>query len=366
MTIIIFFIILGVLVFIHELGHFAVAKFFGVRVDEFGMGFPPRAKKLFSRNGTDYTLNWIPFGGFVKIYGEDSLENGKQDPDYNRSMIAKPWWQQILILIAGVTMNVLLAWALFSVAFMIGTPTTLSSVDNPERIKDTQLTVLSVVPESPAAKAGMTAGDQITLVESLNTTLSGNNLSTEQVINTIRTTELNTPIHFQVKKIGTSSVSDLLIIPEQGIAGDQPAIGVSLDQVGMYREGLFKSIKSGFLNTWHVTTQTTQAFWQLITGKSTVGNLTGPIGLVSVVGDAQKIGFTSVITLMAVISINLAVLNMMPFPALDGGRVVIVLIEAITRKKINPKIVTWVNGIGFMLLLALMVFVTVKDVIKLF
>ena len=136
-SIIVLFLILGILIFVHELGHFAVAKFFGIRVDEFGMGFPPRAVKLFSRNGTDYTINWVPFGGFVKIHGEDSLE--ANDPDFHRSLVSKKWWQQILVLVAGVMMNVILAWVLFSATLMIGAPVAASQVDHPELLRNQAL-----------------------------------------------------------------------------------------------------------------------------------------------------------------------------------------------------------------------------------
>jgi regulator of sigma E protease len=369
LSVVIFILLLGVLVFVHELGHFAVAKLFGIRVDEFGMGFPPRAKKMFSRNGTDYTLNWIPFGGFVKIYGEDSLENGEKDPDYKRSMGAKAWWKQILVLVAGVTMNILLAWALFSFAFMIGAPTAVSGVDHPEQVKNPKLTVLQVMPGSPAEKSGLVAGDKVLKLESLDTVITGSDLSADNFTKTIRSTEPNIPVHLQIEKTDKST-ADLLIIPQNGLVGDYPAIGVSVDQVGMYHEGFFRSIKSGFVNTLSITKQTGAAFYNLIhdavLGKADTKNLTGPVGLVSVVGDAQKIGAVYVIMLAAMISINLAVLNVIPFPALDGGRVVIVIIEAITRRKINANVVGWINTIGFFLLIALMIFISVKDVIKLF
>lgn len=369
LSVVIFIVLLGVLVFVHELGHFAMAKLFGIRVDEFGMGFPPRAKKLFHRNGTDYTLNWIPFGGFVKIYGEDSLENGTQDPDYKRSMGAKSWWKQVIVLIAGVTMNILLAWFLFSIAFMVGAPTAVSGVDNPDQVKNAQLTVLQVLPGSPAEKSGLTAGDKVLKLETLTTVIESNDLTAENFTRAIHGSELNVPIHVQIQKTD-KTISDLLIVPQKGLIAEYPAIGVSVDRVGMYREGFFKSIKSGFINTVSVTKQTGVAFYHLITdafqGKADTKNLTGPVGLVSVVGDAQKIGAVYVIMLAAMISINLAVLNLIPFPALDGGRIVTVIIEAITRRKINANIIGWVNTIGFFLLIALMIFISIKDVIKLF
>lgn len=370
MTIILFLLILGVLIFVHELGHFAVAKLFGIRVDEFGMGFPPRATKLFSRNGTDYTLNWIPFGGFVKIYGEDALEEtGKEDPDYKRSFGAKSWWKQILVLIAGVTMNIILAWALFSIAFMVGAPTAVTGVDHPEKITNPQLTVLQVMPKSPAETAGLAAGDKILELESLTTVIKSQDLTADNFTKAIRAMPDNTPVHLVVEKTNKTQ-KDLLIIPQKNLIGDYPAIGVSVDRVGMYKQGFFRSIYSGLINTYHATVGTGQAFVKLIgdafAGHADVKNLTGPVGLVSVVGDAQKIGAVYVIMLTAMISINLAVLNLVPFPALDGGRVVMVIIETVTRRKIKPAVVQWINGIGFILLIALMVFITVKDVIKLF
>ena len=206
-------------------------------------------------------------------------------------------------------------------------------------------------------------------LETLTTVIESNDLTAENFTQAIHNSELNVPIHVQIQKTD-KTISDLLIVPQKGLIAEYPAIGVSVDRVGMYREGFFKSIKSGFINTVSITKQTGVAFYHLITdafqGKADTKNLTGPVGLVSVVGDAQKIGAVYVIMLAAMISINLAVLNLIPFPALDGGRIVTVIIEAITRRKINANIIGWVNTIGFFLLIALMIFISIKDVIKLF
>jgi regulator of sigma E protease len=365
MSVILLIIIISVLVFVHELGHFSVAKFFGIRVDEFGMGFPPRAKKLFSRKGTDYTLNWIPFGGFVKIYGEDSLENGEKDPEYHRSMVAKPWWQQILVLIAGVVMNVLFAWILFSTTFIVGAPTAVSGVKNPEQVINPQLTVLQVVSQSPAETAGLMVGDKILKVETLDRILVGADLTAVNFTDTIRSTPPFTPVHIEVEQ-KDATIENFLIIPTAGVNGQYPAIGVSIDQIGMYRQNILHALSDGARTTWHVTQSTFQSFKQLITGKIALNNLTGPVGLVPVIGDAQKIGAVYVVILTAIISINLAVLNIIPFPALDGGRIAIVIIETITRRKILQKIIGVINAAGFLLLIGLMILVTAKDVIKLF
>lgn len=364
MTIILLIIIIGILVFVHELGHFSVAKFFGIRVDEFGMGLPPRAKKLFSKNGTDYTLNWIPFGGFVKIYGEDSLATDPAtDPDYQKSFVAKKWWQQIAVLIAGVTMNFLFAWILFVIAFMIGAPTITSGIPK-DQVRDPQLTVLQVVKDSPADQAGLVPGSKIIEIESLDGVVAGSETSAESFIQIVQSMPDNTPLRILTES-STGEQKNLLIIPDA-----DNKIGVAIDTVGMYQEGLFSALVSGAKNTVTVTGQTVQAFGHLIggvfTGTADMDSLTGPVGLVSVVGDAQQVGFVYVIILTAMISVNLAVLNLFPFPALDGGRIVVVLIETITRRKIKPTIVQWVNGIGFLLLILLMIIITVKDVIRLF
>jgi regulator of sigma E protease len=369
MTILLFLLIIGVLIFVHELGHFVVAKWFGIRVDEFGMGLPPRAVKLFSRKGTDYTLNWIPFGGFVKIYGEDALsETPESDPDYQKSFGAKKWWQQIAVLIAGVTMNFILAWVLFSISFMSGAPTVASGVNNAS-IREVAFTVLQVVKDSPADQIGLKAGERIKEIQVADSIITEPEITTEKFIATIRSTPDGARVRMVVNGSDRTD-REVFITPTRSSADAYPMIGVSVDQVGLYREGFFKSIGSGLRQTVFVTVRTAQAFGNLIAdavrGRADMDNLTGPVGLVSVVGDAQKVGMTYVLMLAATISVNLAVLNLFPFPALDGGRIVMVLIETVTRRKIKPTIVQWVNGIGFLLLILLMIIITVKDVIRLF
>lgn len=369
MTIILLILIISVLIFIHELGHFAIAKLFGIRVDEFGMGLPPRAVKLFSRKGTDYTLNWIPFGGFVKIYGEDALsENSETDPDYQKSFGAKKWWQQVAVLIAGVAMNFIFAGILFSIAFMSGAPTVVSDVDS-KNVSNVEFTVLQVVKDSPADVAGLKAGDTIKEVETLDGIISGTEITNQSFVNAIRSSEGVAPVRLLVKNIDKEEIS-MLILPVRANPNNYPMIGVSADQVGLYKEGFFQSIGSGIRQTVFVSKETVMAFTKLIgdafKGDADINTLTGPVGLVSVVGDAQKVGAVYVLMLAAMISVNLAVLNLFPFPALDGGRIVMVLIETITRKKIKPSIVQWINGIGFLLLISLMILITIKDVIKLF
>ncbi len=361
MSIIIFIIILGILVFVHELGHFAFAKWFGVRVDEFGMGFPPRAVRLFKRGETEYTLNWIPFGGFVKIHGEDSLD--KDDPDYKRSMLAKKWWKQIIILAAGVTMNVVLAWFIFSGLLMAGSPTLASQTSNPELLKNTKLTVLSVADKSPAKLAGIQSGDTISKVSSPSAILT--NASPESFSSFIQNTKDGEEIVLSIDRKKESL--EIKVLPDGTTVPGSHTIGVSIDMIGI-APGLpfFKALGEGAKNAYYSVTGTFKALGSLITGKVSLGSVSGPVGLTKMVGDAQSIGFSYVLLLAAIISVNLAVINILPFPALDGGRILFVIIEKIIRRPLPKKFVEWTNGIGFLLLILLMIAVSIKDIIKLF
>lgn len=366
MSVIIFILILGLLVFVHELGHFAVAKFFGVRVDEFGMGFPPRAVRLFKRGETEYTLNWIPFGGFVKIHGEDPLEHGEMDTDYKRSLVSKKWWQQILVLIAGVTCNVILAWVLFSGAYMIGAPTPASTIDDPSRLKNAQLMVLQVMPNTPAELAGLKTGDRVVKVVTPQAILI--NGTQESFITTIQNTKPGETAVISVLR-GDESM-DISLIPSSDITAGKQQIGVAIDVVGTYRTGFFKSLVEGAKSTYWGVVNTFKAFGNLfgdaVQGKGSLSSITGPVGLAGLVGDAGKIGAVYVIILAAIISINLAIINILPLPALDGGRILFIIIEKIIRRPLPKKFVEYANTGGFFLLIGLMLVITVKDVIKLF
>lgn len=360
-SIVLLILVLGVIIFVHELGHFAVAKWFGIRVDEFGMGFPPRAAKLFSYKGTDYTINWIPFGGFVKIYGEDSLD--KNDPDYARSLMAKKWWQQIAVLIAGVSMNVLLAWFIFSGMAMAGKSVPVAQSKNPELVTNTVLTIMGVADQSPAQRAGITAGDVITKITTSTSIIANPDVAV--FTKTIQDLSEDASVTLSVKRL--EGVYDITVSPSSGIVAGKKAIGVAVDLVGD-QPGLpfFASFIEGAKTTGYVISQTAQSFGQLITGKVSLDAVSGPVGLTKIVGQATQIGFSSLLILIAVISINLSIINILPFPALDGGRILFVLIETVIRRPLPKKFVEWTNGIGFGLLILLMIVVTVKDIFKLF
>lgn len=363
MYIILFFVILAILVLVHEFGHFYAAKKSGVRVDEFGLGFPPR---LWGKTwkGTLYSLNAIPFGGFVKIFGENPDDDSISGPDSNRSFVNIAKWKQVLILAAGVIMNIVLAWLLFSVGFMSGMTMGVSDA-NDTYITNKHVIVLDALPNSPARTAGLLSGDEILAFSVSGATTTATTV--EAVQDAIRESQGKT-IAFEVQRIDGNKYVE--VVPEKGVLGDMYAIGISMDVVGNVRLPFFKAFWEGAKLTGVMFISIVQGLYGLIadavTGQADISQVSGPVGIARLVGDASNLGFVYLLSFTAFISLNLAVLNLVPFPALDGGRILFVLVEAISRRSISPKIANTVNAIGFGILLLFMLFVTYKDIVKLF
>lgn len=375
MSIIIFIIILALLIVVHELGHFFAAKISGIRVDEFGLGYPPRAKNLFKWGETVFSLNWIPFGGFVKIFGENPDDDAANGPDSARSFINKPRHLQAFVLVAGVACNILFAWILISLGFMSGLPTSVNSglgeVENP------RLILTSIVPDSPAFTAGLKVGDTVESITGNSPVatlpgvnnlvqISGDDLTPEKISEFI-SSQGDLPIEIAYSRgdeKGTVSV-----VPTDGLIEGRKAIGIGMDLIGTLRLPVHKAFWQGARTTVLLTKATTIGLatflYDAVRGQSDLSQVAGPVGIVGLVGDASKLGFIYVLSFTAFISINLAVINLIPFPALDGGRLLFVAIEAVRRRAINPKIANWLNAVGFVLLILLMVVVTVSDVLKL-
>lgn len=371
MSIIIFIIILGVLILVHELGHFFVAKVFRVRVDEFGIGYPPRALKLFTWRGTLFSFNWIPFGGFVKIFGE----NGESSKDSSmvsavapnagqeKSFIQISRPAQAMVLFAGVAMNIIFAWLLISIGFMFGLPTSTSNVEM-GNIENPKLVITAVSPDSPAMNAGLKSGDVIL------------DIANGKIVNSNNTPE---GVSEFISKFGEGAVKvtymrgdDAVvatIIPTDGLIEGRKAIGISMDMIGILSLPFHKAFLEGAKTTWGLTHVIAVGLGKFVfdafMGASDLSQITGPVGIVSLVGDASRLGFIYLLSFTAFISINLAVINLVPFPALDGGRLLFVLIESIKRSPLSPKVSNAMNTIGFFLLIGLMIFVTIHDVIKL-
>lgn len=367
MSIVIFVVILAVLILVHEFGHFLAAKLFGIRVDEFGIGYPPRAATLFKFRGTEFTLNWIPFGGFVKILGENGEAtdvDGKPLPEVEaaKSFTRKPRYAQALVLVAGVGFNLIFAWLLISLGFMIGLPTSTSAVPAGQEISNPQLVISLVSPESPAEKSGLKSGDVITAVAGF----SGE-LTPDSVSNYIGSHGEDT-IAISYKRGDETGVASAE--PVEGIIQGRKAIGISMDTIGTLTLSFFPALWEGARTTVSLVYATAVGLGSFIvnifTGDADFSQVTGPVGIVGLVGDASRLGIIYLLSFTAFISINLAVINVIPFPALDGGRLLFVIIEAIKRSPMSPKVTGVVNFVGFALLILLMVFVTVHDVVRLF
>lgn len=364
MSVIIFILILAVLIVVHEYGHFIVAKKGGIRVDEFGLGYPPRAKKLFRRNGTDFTLNWLPFGGFVKIFGENPDDESLHGEEKHVAFVNKPKWLQALVLFAGPFMNFFFAWLVILASLWIGLPTNLDSQMDKTFIQNETTIVTEVLEGSPAKIVGIEPGDVIS-----NIVVDGKNyglLTSEELRNLV----LENPNKEFVVSYSRQGETNMAFMKPKKFDGEDALLGIGINNYGVYKPDFLTGFIDSFKFTWSMIVSIAGAFWGIVTGLFGQGgvdieSLTGPVGIVGLVGDATKMGLVYVLSFVAIISINLGVINLIPFPALDGGRLLFILIEKIKGGKLNYNIINWINFIGFSLLIALMVFVTYRDILKL-
>lgn len=371
-AILLFVIILLVLVTVHEFGHFIVAKLTNMRVDEFAFGFPPR---LFSKKvgETTYSLNALPLGGYVSIWGENGesadsvlgtgIYNLHNDPKRNpRAFGNRPWWAQLLVLVAGVTMNMILAWFIFiGISYGNITVSTEDAVYG-SLVKSASLMVVDAAEESPAYKAGIVVGSTLLKVKSGNAVA---NISTPESLVAFIGAHPNDAFFISFKS-PDGVIKDTTISSVYGIVPDKKVIGISVENVGTVHTTMTQAFTIGTARTVEMTKMTfgglTALAKSVMGGESVLSSLSGPVGIARIVGKTSSYGYVAVLTLVAVLSINLAIFNILPLPALDGGRMIVVVIETVTKKKIPFKYYSWANIIGFSLLMLLLVIVTVHDI----
>ena len=370
MYILIFVIVLVALIVVHEVGHLIAAKIAGMRVDEFGLGYPPRAWKIGKWGGTEYTLNWLPFGGFVKIFGEDQeqkagAESRNADPS---SFGGRPRWAQAFVLVAGVLMNLLFAYALIVGALVSGTPRALAENELAIAL-DRELAIANVLPGSPAAAAGLKAGDIILSAEDGHYLFSG--LDPAEFSAFVDRGGGNATVALDVRH-ADGSEKTLFARPVAGLVPSDPAryaLGIQVAPIGVVPLSLGAALKEGAALTASTVAVVARGLWLFFAGAATLSadlsQVAGPIGIAGVVGSASAQGLGDLLSIVAVISVNLALINLIPVPALDGGRLLFVIIEGITRRPIKPAIARSVNAVGFSLLVLLMLVVTAHDIAKL-
>ncbi|MFH0873560.1 MAG: RIP metalloprotease RseP [Candidatus Komeilibacteria bacterium] len=353
-AVITFIIVLGLLVFVHELGHFMAARRFGIKVEEFGFGFPPRLWG-YRRGETIYSLNWIPLGGFVKIHGEQGEDKTASD-----SFSSKVAWKRIVVLSAGVLMNFIFAWALYAVGFTVGLPQTLSDEDAQQlKLSQTPVIISQIMEPSPAATAGLKIGDQISAVE----TVTINSIAEAQEALGLRQ---DRPTILHIKR-GTTTL-DITVRPEILATSDHPIIGVGLSRIGFVHYNVLEALWRGLQATVSMIIAIVVALAWLLKNLFTTGSVgadvAGPIGVAVMTNQVVNLGWAYVVTFAAALSINLGIINILPLPALDGGRIIFVLLEKIKGNPVSEKVEGLIHNVGFGLLLLLMVVVTYHDIVR--
>lgn len=352
-TIIIFAAVISLLIFVHELGHFITAKKIGVRVDEFGFGFPPRIAGI-KKGDTIYSVNWIPLGGFVKIKGE-SGEHG-DDPD---SFSNKKLWQRGLILSAGVIMNFALAWFLLSVGYVIGLPQVTDGLSEYARISEEKIQVLSVLEGTPADNAAILPGDTILSID-------GIAMGSIEEFSGYTSGRESDPVTLRVQRDGEEIEKKMVPAHIEEIGG--AGIGVALVSTGFVSYPVWLAPIEALNTTVYFTKQVFWAFGTMISdlffAKEVSIEFSGPVGIAVITAKVASHGIRHLLQFTALLSVNLAIINILPIPALDGGRLLFLFMEGVRGRAIGRKIEVSAHNIGFVLLILLVLAVTYRDVVR--
>jgi regulator of sigma E protease len=358
LTVIIFIAVLSVLVIVHELGHFLAAKKAGCNVSKFAIGFPP---KLFSftKGETEYTINLLPLGGYVSIKGENGEES--DDP---RSFSNKSFAWKSLIISAGVLMNVALGYVLITAGMLFGAPALVDDsqeINKYARIADRELQIIEILPESPAALAELSLGDKIISLNSQPVT------STDELSAILNQATDSDSGEYTIEIKREDRVFNQVIQPERIEQIDKQGIGVGLAEIGTVSYPWYIAPFLGIARTgeilWLIVASFVGIIQELFTTGGTNVDIAGPVGIAVITGQVAKQGFIHLMQFTALLSLNLAIINILPFPALDGGRFALIIAEKIRGKKVNVKLENMIHLIGFAFLMLLVVIVTANDIV---
>ncbi len=345
-TVLLFIVVFTVIIAVHEFGHYLTARLLGMRVLEFAFGFPPRLAGI-KHASIDYTLNWIPFGGFVRILGQDDFSIKQQGEGDPQAFTSKPWWAQAIVLVAGVAMNFVLAIVVLTAAFALGTTGSTGEVR-----------VLDVSPSSPAQAAGFQPGDIVVSVD-------GRKVDNTRALISYTRSKAEHEIFLEVTRNGRP-LPTIVAIPRSEPPEGQGPLGIKIEEVqGPKTVALPEAFGEATALTGEVVQQIAELPGQLIggrTGGPAAPEVTGPIGIIQITGQVAELGLPTILKLVGVLSVNLGVLNIVPFPGLDGGRLLFVLIAGIFKKQFSPQVEAAIHAVGFLLLLGLLVVVSISDI----
>ncbi len=340
-----FIVVLGILIFVHELGHFLAAKAVGIRVERFSLGFPPRliGKKI---GETDYCISAIPFGGYVKLAGmiDESMDEGgiKGEP---WEFMSKPIWARFLAIIAGPAMNLFLAIVVFAaLAYYTGVAVAVGPV------------VGQVQPGMPADSAGFQPGDRI---------LQINDQKVQSWEDLVRIIHGAPGVRLMIVRQRDSQIDTVFVTPVKDIVQDIGLIGIA-PQTKLQKVGFFAALAKGVENCWYLSKLLVRSFALMASGQiSWREGIGGPVRIAQMAGESAKRGLGSFLGFLAFISLNLGWINLLPVPALDGGHLVLLVIEAVTRRPVSNRVRMIVQQVGMVLLIGLMILAIVNDILRL-
>lgn len=354
----IFILIIGLLIFVHELGHFIMAKRTGVAVEEFGLGFPP---KIFSvkKGETIYSINLLPLGGFVKLYGEDG-----DNKENKNSFASKSVWQRSRIILAGVIMNLILGIILLAIGYILGLPTAVEKSMSTSKVQ-----IIAINPSSPAEFIGLKIGDTIRELQA-HPAFGGTKFTITDVEEFQKNIDQYKGSEVQLVIERGDSFLTFSLTPRQSPPSGEGPIGIGLANIAIVAYPWYEAIIRAVILVGTLVIAIFSALGSLLVGLvrsgQVVADIAGPVGIFTLTEQFSKLGFIYLLQLTALLTVNLAVINILPFPALDGGRLFFLLIEKIKKSPINQNTEKIINSLGFVFLILLMVIITFRDIIRLF